>query len=194
MSTAPGEPIGVILAGGMGRRLGGAKAFTELDGRPLISYPLAAMQAALREVVVVAKADSALPSLPGVDVWLEPPAPRHPLIGIVHALRRAAGRPVLVCATDLPLITAELVACLAEAEPEGAPAVLAAAQGRAQPLLGCYQPAALGLLPAPGALPLRELIAAIGPRLLEVGDPDLLFNVNSPQDVLRGASILASRR
>jgi molybdopterin-guanine dinucleotide biosynthesis protein A len=34
------RPVGAILAGGGGRRIGGDKAIVELHGRPLISYPL----------------------------------------------------------------------------------------------------------------------------------------------------------
>ena len=48
----------MILAGGLGRRIGGAKAVVQLGGRPLISYPLQALQAALGEVAIVAKPDT----------------------------------------------------------------------------------------------------------------------------------------
>lgn len=98
------EPIGVVLAGGSGRRMGGSKATVQLRGRPLISYPLEALQRALREVTVIAKADTELPQMPGVTVWIEPTTPRHPLVGIVQALALAAGRPVLIVAGDLSLI------------------------------------------------------------------------------------------
>ena len=193
----PKPPIGIVLAGGMGRRIGGSKATVELCGTPLICYPLRALEAALDYVAVIAKPGSLLPSLPGVTVWLEPRFPRHPLIGIVHALGFAEGRAALICAVDLPFVTAALVRRLVEADPGGAPAVLAAHQGAAQPLLGCYQPQAAELL-APSArqatLPLREAVAAIGPRLLEVEDPELLFNINAPEDVLGAAAIIDRRR
>ena len=103
--------MGVVLAGGLGRRLGGAKATVELRGRPLICYPLQALAAVLEEVAIIARADTPLPSLPGVTVWIERQAPRHPLHGIVEALGFAGGRPVLVCAVDLPFVTPELVSC-----------------------------------------------------------------------------------
>jgi molybdenum cofactor guanylyltransferase len=44
-----GEPIGAILAGGSGRRIGGSKAIVKLHGTPLIAYPLEAMRDALLE-------------------------------------------------------------------------------------------------------------------------------------------------
>ena len=100
------RPVGAILAGGGGRRIGGDKAIVELPGRPLICYPLEAVREALGQVAVLAKADTELPSLPGVTVWIEPDARRHPLVGITQALALADGRPVLVCAADLPFVSA----------------------------------------------------------------------------------------
>ena len=104
MGTGHG-PIGVILAGGVGRRIGGSKAIVKLRGRPLIMYPLQALTLALGEVAVLAKPDTELPSLSGVTIWIEPATPQHPLVGISHALALAGDRPVLVCAADLPLVS-----------------------------------------------------------------------------------------
>jgi molybdopterin-guanine dinucleotide biosynthesis protein A len=200
MSDPSPAPIGVVLAGGRGRRLGGDKAMVMLGSRPLISYPLAAMSAALADVAVVAKPDTLLPPhtrLCGAEVWLEPPEPRHPLTGLLYALRRAAGRPVLVCASDLPFVTPAALRALARAPAGGAPAVLAcSASGAAQPLLGRYEPAAAGLLQAAAraaVAPLQAAVAAIGPRHLTVADADALFNVNSPEDLAAAEALLAAR-
>ena len=186
------EPIGVILAGGRGRRIGGAKATVQLRGRPLISYPLAALSAALEDVAVLVKPDTQLPSLPGVTVWVEPDVPRHPLLGIVRALGMAEGRAVLVCALDLPFVTPPLVRRLVDACAGGAAAALACAAGEAQPLLGCYLPQATA--PLAEAMrrgePAREAAAALAPTLVEVSDPQELFNVNAPEDLLHAAALL----
>jgi len=184
------EPIGVILAGGLGRRIGGAKAVVKLAGRPLITYPLAA-------VAVLAKPDTTLPSLPGATVWIERAEPRHPLVGVVEALGLAEGRAVVICAADLPFVTASLIRALATSNPGRAPAMVAASAGAMHPLLGCYQPAAaslLGPIAAGERRPMREIVGAIEPRLLEVQDPEALFNVNAPDDLLRAAAMLDARR
>jgi molybdopterin-guanine dinucleotide biosynthesis protein A len=187
------QPIGAVLAGGAGRRIGGSKAMVELRGRPLICYPLAVVRQVLTDVVVVAKPSTELPSMPGVTVWLEPEEPSHPLIGILHALSLADGRPILVCAGDLPFVTPDALERLIAADPGDAPAVIATAGGRTQPLLGCYQPVALERLSPPGQpraeAPLRDTVARAGARTLEV-DPDVLFNVNYPEDLLRAAAML----
>lgn len=186
-------PIGVVLAGGQGRRMGGSKLIVPLRGRPLISYPLQALKTVLADVAVIAKPDVELPPLAGVDVWIEPAEPHHPLVGIVEALVLAAGRPVMVCPADLPLLTPSLVSQIVQTRPERAAAVIACHRGRTQPLLGCYQPAAAELL-APAARradqPVRDVVAAMGAREVEVSDPDELFNVNSPEDLLVAHAML----
>jgi molybdenum cofactor guanylyltransferase len=55
-------PVGVVLAGGRGSRLGGrAKADVPVAGRPMLAYVLEALTAVLDEVAVAAKASTALP-------------------------------------------------------------------------------------------------------------------------------------
>jgi molybdopterin-guanine dinucleotide biosynthesis protein A len=189
------QPVGVVLAGGLGRRMGGRKTVVDLASRPLISYPLGALSAVLSEVAVIAKPDTELPSLPGVTVWIEPQEPRHPLVGIVQALGLAGNRRVLVCAADMPFVSSELVERLASTEMRAAPAVIAKHGDSVQPLLGVYRPgAARGLAGAVrDELPVREAVARIGPRLVEVDDPDELFNVNTPDDLLQAAAMLDRR-
>ncbi|MHB8659219.1 MAG: molybdenum cofactor guanylyltransferase [Solirubrobacteraceae bacterium] len=190
------EPMGAVLAGGRGRRIGGQKATVLLAGQPLIAYPLTALGAVLSDVVVLAKVDTELPDLPGMKVWIERPGPAHPLVGIVEALGVAEGRPVLVCGCDLPLLTPGLVHALASADPGGALAVIASTGGELQPMLGCYQPgalAALAPLAARAEIPLRKAVGGLAPRLLEVEDQDQLFNVNSPEQLLQARAILDRR-
>jgi molybdopterin-guanine dinucleotide biosynthesis protein A len=187
----------VVLAGGLGRRIGGSKATVELNRRPLISYPLEAVWRALGNVTIVAKIDTELPSVPGAVVWIEPQEPRHPLTGIVHAISLAEGRPVVVCASDMPLVTPGLVVRIAGTDPEGAPAVVATAWGEMHPLLACYQPSALAPLSAAAQdpdIPLRQAVAALGPAHCEVEDPDCLFNVNTPDELLQASGMLDRRR
>jgi molybdopterin-guanine dinucleotide biosynthesis protein A len=186
-------PIGVVLAGGNGRRIGGSKATVALNGRSLITYPLLALRAVLGDVAVIAKADTELPAmLPGVAIWIEQRPERHPLAGLIEALELAGGRAVVVCAVDLPFVTPELIGALAQADPGDTPAVVASRRGALQPLLGCYQPAAAALLDRPGfaQAPVRDAVAAIGPRRYEVADETQLFNVNGPEDLLTAAGML----
>jgi len=190
----PNAPVGVVLAGGAGRRIGGGKAVVELHGRPLISYPVGVLQAALGSVAVVAKAASELPPLPGVEIWTEPEAPSHPLAGIVHALECADGRAVLVAAGDLPFLTRELIGTVAQAPAEGRAAVVPRVGGRLQPLLARYEPRALEPLARALAQPrlgsLTRIVEALPPRELTLDDEEAFFNVNLPEDLLTATAMM----
>jgi molybdopterin-guanine dinucleotide biosynthesis protein A len=186
--------IGVVLAGGASSRMGVSKATVELGGTALAVRALHPLRAAGLEVAVVAKEGDTLPAL-DVPVWLEARSERHPLAGILEALQRASGRPVLVCACDMPFVTAELVAYIAA----GPGTVVPEAGGRLHPLLARYAPAAAGALQDALAAqrPLHEAIrdagAAVVPQdeIARFGDPErLLFNVNTPADLARARELL----
>ena len=185
--------IGAVLAGGAGTRLGGGKPAAILAGRPLLSYPLAVLRAVLGQVAVVAKADTDLPPVGyGVLIWREPDEPRHPLAGVVEALRQADGRAVVVLACDLPFVTADLVRELAGADAGGAVAVVARTADRGlQPLCARYEPEALEALA--GFDPSGRAVAqvrALAPAVLDV-DAALLRNVNSAEDLAAAEAALA---
>jgi molybdopterin-guanine dinucleotide biosynthesis protein A len=172
----------------MGR---GPKPGVLLAGRPLISYPIAALAPVCSALAVVCKAGTMLPSLPGVERWDEPDAPRHPLTGIVHALERAAG-PVLVCAADMPFVTADACRTLMEAASSSS-AVVAVADGVLQPVFGMYAPAALEhLRAAPADAPLTATVEALDPGRVAF-PPPLVRSVNTPDDLAEAEALLAAR-
>jgi molybdenum cofactor guanylyltransferase len=170
--------IGVVLAGGAGTRMGGGKPARLFRGRPLIAYPLAALEAACESVAVVAKADSELPPLGGAQRWDEPDEPRHPLTGIVHALERA-GEDVLVCAADMPYVTAAACRGLIEAR------AIAEADGVLQPVLGVYRHEWLDALrEEPDGAPLTRTVESLRPARLTL--PALVAqSIDTPEDLLQ---------
>jgi molybdopterin-guanine dinucleotide biosynthesis protein A len=180
--------IGAVLAGGASRRMGEPKALVALGGRPLIAHAVAAVADAGLEPLVVAKPDSPVPDL-GVTVLDEPAEPRHPLCGIVAALRYAGTRPVVVIGCDMPLVPPALLGTLARL---GDPVATVAIDGEIEPLLARYEPAVEPALMASlqAGTALREAIAALHPRLITeadlsaYGDPNrIAVNVNSPEDL-----------
>jgi molybdopterin-guanine dinucleotide biosynthesis protein A len=177
--------IGVILAGGRGRRMGGGKPARELAGRPLIAWPAAALGQACERVVVVSKPAVELPELPALERWDEPDEEHHPARGIAFALERA-GEPVLVCAADMPFVTA--AACLRVAAALGEErAAVAVAGGILQPVLAAYSTAAAeAFRSAPPDAALTRTVDGLGPVLVEV-DPRLVRSVNSPAELAAAA-------
>ena len=189
-------PVGLILAGGAGARIGGGKASVAVRGQPLLHYALAAMREVVRDVAVITKPDTVLPRLDGAMVWVEPERPVHPLFGVSEALALAGGRSVLVCPVDMPFITAHTLGALAGAKTGGHDAVVASSGGTARPLVGLFMPSAAVPL-AQAVQGQRSLEAAIGEldvTFVEVEEEVELFDVNSPDDLLQAAGMLDGLR
>jgi molybdenum cofactor guanylyltransferase len=111
----PYNVAGVILAGGLSRRMGKDKAFMPLAGRPLISHCVEALRPQVRELAISANgperfADFGLPVLP------DPVAGQiGPLAGILAALEWAKARGFAEVATapvDIPFLPADFVSKL----------------------------------------------------------------------------------
>lgn len=183
--------VGVLLAGGQGRRLGGrSKAAIEVGGWPLAAYPAAALGAVCARVAIVGKLGTDLPDLAGVERWDEPAAPRHPVVGLIHALEEA-GEAVLVCGADMPYVTPD--ACASVIAGAGtAPAAVAVAAGVVQPLLGVYAPAALdGLRSAPPDGRLTDMVEALRPSRVAL-PPGIVRSVNTPDDLAAARAELSA--
>jgi molybdopterin-guanine dinucleotide biosynthesis protein A len=177
------EPIGVVLAGGASTRIGEPKATVALAGRPLISYPLAALRGALTEVVVSVAPDT--PGLEDVVRWVQAAEGRHPLLGVIDALERAAPRAIVVCPVDMPFVSTATIARLVAAPVHGA--VVARAGEDVQPLLARLDSSLLGRLRGLGRV--RDAILALEPAWLEI-DAGELLNVNTPEDLAAAERLL----
>jgi molybdenum cofactor guanylyltransferase len=175
--------------------MGTAKAMVEIAGLPMVSRIVSSVGSAGLEPVVVAKPDSPLPRL-DCRVLAEPAEPRHPLTGLVAALRASAGRGVVAIACDMPLVPAKFLAWLAEIEERVA---VCRVNGRLEPLLGRYSPAVADQLAEnlTDGEPMRDAVTALDPyivgedKLARFGDPEtIVFNVNQPSDVQRAERLL----
>ena len=191
----PAPTIGAVLAGGLSTRMGEPKAMVELAGRPLVARVVAAVGSAGLEPVVVAKPDSPLPPL-DCRVLSEPSEPRHPLTGLLTALRASAGRGIVAIACDMPLVPAKLLAWLSRIEH---PVAVCEVGGRLEPLLGRYSPVACDSLEASLAAgaAMRDAVAELDPRVIteqelaRFGDPwRIVFSINSAADLSRAESML----
>jgi len=179
-----------VLAGGLARRMGGpSKPGVVLGGRAMVEWPLEALGAVCERVAVVCKADTALPALPdGVQRWDEPSEPRHPLTGLVHALERAGG-PVLVCAADMPFVTAATLRAVEDGRGH-AVACVGRAGGRLQPLLAWYAPGALDVLRGAGEdAPLTGTVRLLSPAVVDVPERDAT-SIDTPEGVRRAERLL----
>lgn len=185
-----------MIAGGHGSRIGGAKATVELGGRPLIAHSLAAIEGAGLQPLVIAKLDTQLPPL-RCAVVREDREPRHPLCGVLAALRSSEPNPLVVLSCDMPFVPAALLAWLA-AQPE--PLVAPALDGRILPFPARYQGslrAGLEDALAQGRS-MSSALSRLSPRLLSAeelagfGDPArICLNVNTVSDLARAEALLS---
>jgi CTP:molybdopterin cytidylyltransferase MocA len=175
---------GLILAGGAGERYGGPKAFATLpDGRTFL--------AACAQLLAAGGAAPLLATLPpgtstpavGDLEALVLPAPGLPMfdslrLGLAQLLAHSAWNAVVVLPVDHPLVAPETVTALARCEDD---AVLPSHQGKhGHPVMLSRRVAdriASGAFVGPT---LREVLRAVGARVLVVEDPGITANCNTP--------------
>jgi molybdopterin-guanine dinucleotide biosynthesis protein A len=139
--------VGVLLAGGLARRMGGGdKPMRQIGGRTILERVITRLKPQCGELVLNANGDPArfanfgLPVIP--DTVEDFPGP---LAGILAALDwTAANRPgirhVLSVAADCPFLPRDLVARLNEAwVNEQAQLAVAASDGQSHPVIGLWE-------------------------------------------------------
>jgi molybdopterin-guanine dinucleotide biosynthesis protein A len=123
----------VILAGGQGRRMGGAdKGLIEYQGRPLIEWALAALAPQVDELVISANRNLEIYAAYGHRVLPDtlPDFP-GPLAGVLAALQAVAADWLQVVPCDTPHLPADLATrLLAAAQRANVPLAVAADTAR----------------------------------------------------------------
>jgi molybdopterin-guanine dinucleotide biosynthesis protein A len=177
-----------IFVGGPGRRMGGRpKGLLEGPGGVTLVERWRALLGGLG-VEVVLVGDAAAYAGMGLPALADEPAGVGPLGGLVALLRRAADRPALAVACDMPFVSQALVARLLAA-PGAASIVAPRRDGRWEPLCARYDPArVLPLAVARAASPyhsLQRLLedAGAAPLPLAPHEAAELRDWDSPDDV-----------
>lgn len=189
---------GIILAGGAGRRMGGAdKALLALGGRPLMAHVIDRFAPQVETLLVSANGDPARLAGFGLPV-LADETPMGPLSGILAGLRAAAaqGATALVSVpVDCPFLPGDLVPqlCLA-AETVPSRLALARAGGRDQGVFGHWPVALAGPLAAflaSGAKPkVTDFATLQGAAFAEFPDAAAFRNLNTPEDLSAAEALL----
>jgi molybdopterin-guanine dinucleotide biosynthesis protein A len=199
----PPPTLGVILAGGLSRRMGGNdKALLPLAGRPLVEHAVQRLTAQCESVILNANSGSSRFAQMGLPV-VPDSIPDHPgpLAGILAALEwSAAHRPdiawVVSAPADTPFLPGDLVLRLHEACQESRKPIACAASGSQTHF-------AVGLWPVSLRHDLRHSLVERGMRSIrewlndhghaEVSWPvdpiDPFFNINTPEDLSHAESL-----
>jgi molybdopterin-guanine dinucleotide biosynthesis protein A len=197
--------VAVILAGGAGRRLGGAvKPLLSLGHERIIDRQLTTLRSVVDHVAIVAASPPDVESFQdlGAPVWVDERPGLGPLGGILTALVKAQTAHALVVAGDMPFLTAPFLKHLLGLT-DGVDAVIPRLGTRYQPLCGVYRRTCLAAIRRrldTGQLAVTEFLADIQIRVVaepEIAafNPDhtLFFNVNTPTDYARGVELASDR-
>ena len=198
-------PIGVLLAGGLARRMGGGdKPLRTIGGRTILELVIERMRPQAAALLLNANGDPARFAAYGLPVVADSIAGNPgPLAGVLAGLEwTAAHRPgcklIVTVATDAPFLPTDLVARMAaRMEAEGADLACAASGGQAHPVIGLW--------PVRLRDELRRALVEEGIRKVDVWtgryrlatvdfptEPiDPFFNANRPEDLEAAAVLLA---
>jgi molybdopterin-guanine dinucleotide biosynthesis protein A len=197
--------LGVILAGGAGRRLGGVdKALLPLGKQPLLAHVAERLAGQVGSLLLSANGDPARFAPFGMPVVEDGPlAGAGPLAGLLAACawaKRAGGiRDLLTVPVDTPFFPADLAARLHAARQQAGTALAYAVRGEARhPTFALF---ALALaeplrgLFATGERRLERAFSALGAARADFADltPDPFLNLNTWADVKAAMARLEER-
>jgi molybdenum cofactor guanylyltransferase len=193
--------LGVVVAGGLGTRLGSPKARVTLAGRPLLRRALDLLAEVADHVVVAAPASLDLGAC-DAERAADAAGAEGPLAGFVGGLAARAHRMAWIVGVDFPLLRAATLRALA-ARLGDAPALMPCVGGVAQPLV-CVVAAGTGArlaeALAAGERSAARALLALGARTLDDGALAALgvaaeefLNVNTPAELALAERALAAR-
>jgi molybdopterin-guanine dinucleotide biosynthesis protein A len=183
------DVTGVILAGGLARRMGGVdKGLVELAGRPMIEHVLDALAPQVGSVLINANRNLDRYSAYGQPVVSDTlQGYMGPLAGVLSAMQRLASGFLVTVPCDAPLLAPDLVnrlydACIAQ----GADVAVATDGRRQQPvflLLRASTAPALESYLAGGDRKVDLWLARLRLAEADFSDaPDTFVNVNDPDE------------
>ncbi|MFA5121254.1 molybdenum cofactor guanylyltransferase MobA [Zavarzinia sp.] len=189
------RPLGLILAGGRARRLGGGdKTLLPLGGRPLLGHVIERLAPQCAELLLNANGDPARFAGFGLAVVPDPVAGQPgPLAGVLAGLRRAGSRRLLTVPGDAPFLPADLAQRLAAA---GGRIAVAASGGRVHWATALWDPTLAAPLERAlvdeGIRRVEDFVRRFDLALVDFGTEgrDPFFNVNRPEDLAAAEALL----
>lgn len=178
----------VILAGGLGTRMGGDKGLQTLHGKALISWVLESVRRDSDEILINANNPSAAYQGFGLKVIADQlPDWPGPLAGLHSALLFAQYDYVMTVPCDTPFLPADLINKLQSAQGlHMTEAAVAAAGGRRQPAIALYHKRVLPKLVtylASGGRKVNDWLDSLQLREVVFDNMAEFDNINSQEDL-----------
>lgn len=176
---------GVLLAGGMSRRMGIDKPLLRIDGQPLYERSLSLLQQFFSQVLIAGnRSDLARPNIPAIV----DPYPGSALGGIYTGLSASATDWVFVAPCDMPYPDGRFISCLLNYR-RHVDAVVPRTPGGYEPVFALYHKNCLAPMEAMLKqqqyriydLFQRISIRFVDPPQLPIGWERALLNVNTPE-------------
>jgi molybdopterin-guanine dinucleotide biosynthesis protein A len=192
MNSPSALVTGVVLAGGRGRRMGGAdKGLLPWRGQPLVCHALEALRGVAATLLINANRNPALYRDFGYPVISDlTDGFAGPLAGLLSAMRATATPYVLTVPCDTPLLTAELLARLVKRLGETNASIAVAHDGeRLHPVVmlaaTCLADDLEAYL-ARGERKVENWIRRHAWLAVDFSDrPEVLANINTPEELER---------
>jgi molybdopterin-guanine dinucleotide biosynthesis protein A len=202
----------ILLAGGLGSRLGSNKPLQRVAGKPLISRVIERVSGLSDEFLVVIARGAfrndysvVIPNF--IRVMNDEREGKSPLIGIVTALRAIKAPYAIVLTCDIPFVNRRVIQLLLERVSDAEAAVPRWKTGHLEPLQAVYRREAMlqkaeevlasgSLSPVDAIKKLARVVYVSIEDEVKVLDPDLrtFFNVNTKEDVAEAEMILKQQR
>ncbi len=194
-------PLGVILAGGQARRMGGGdKGLLMLGGKPILAHVIDRLSPQVAGLALNANGDPARFDAFGLLVLPDSIAEfPGPLAGVLAGLDWAADKGathIVTAAADTPFFPADLVPCLMlAAETEGKPIALARTENGRHPTFGLWPVSLRDDLRRALENGVRKVVQwtdSHGTAMADfpVSGFDPFFNVNTPEDLAEAQRLL----
>lgn len=178
---------GLILAAGISRRMGQPKALLRYRGETFLDRMIGMLSTCCDEVIVVAghRGEELRASLDhdwAARFVTNPDPSRGQLSSLQTGLAATGADAVIFTPVDYPAVLPSTVATLAEALGGGAPLVIPSYRGRHGHPVGIARALAVEILELAGGCSARDAIQRHNALYLDVDDPGILLDVDTPAD------------
>lgn len=180
----------VILAGGLGKRIGGDKGLQVLHGKTLMAWVLDAIRAESDEILINVNNDNHAYQAYGFPLIADQlPGWLGPLAGLQSALLSASHDFVMTVPCDTPYLPRGLINKLQLAQRrQNSEAAVVLVAGRRQPAIALYRKSVLPKLTAylgGGGRKVNDWLGSLQLSVVNFDNEDEFGNINTQEDLLR---------
>jgi len=201
MSAYGNRLTGILLAGGMSKRMGREKGNIHIHNAKLFEYPLSVLETTCDEILISTcqekrfyfEHQSICDEIKGIG----------PMGGIYTCLKESSNDLNLVLSYDMPLVNQELISYLLGEWQKEEVLLPALEEGRPQPLCGLYRKQVTGALEdliLQKEYAVHNILSKTHSRILKIPekfewwDPELFLSINREEDLQKLPSGISLKR